>query len=348
MDCNGCIRKVVVTVTVQQHKNGKWYTKFTIKGVTKHLLCPGATGQKQAEEMEAAFKYRLQQQMNGVIPKEQKNVYFRRLKELYIRHAKNNHKKYKSQKYYLDKLEAYFGNGKPVNTIKPKDIETYKAHLRETRHLKNSSINRYLEILSKMFNLAIINGELSENPVSKAGFLKEDNYTIRFLTTEEEERLYKSIDDVAPYLRPIVTMALQTGMRRGEILNLEWSNIKNGYIELLETKSGIMRNIPISSTLDEVLTNIPHKSKYVFFNPKTNKPYTDVKKSWKNVLDKAEISNFRFHDLRHTVATRMVENGIDLLVVKDILGHSRISTTMRYAHPVPERKQAAIDVLNNY
>lgn len=348
MDCNGCIRKVVVTVAVKQHKNGKWYAKFTIKGVTKHLLCPGATGQKQAEEMEDAFKYKLQQQMNGVIPKEQKNIYFRRLKELYTRHAKNNHKKHQVKKYYLDKLEEYFNNGKPVNDIKPKDIETFKTYLRETRHLKNSSINRYLEILSKMFNLAIVNGELSENPVSKSGFLKEDNHTIRFLTSEEEQRLFKSIDSVAPYLRPIVTIALQTGMRRGEILNLQWSDIKNGYIELLETKSGKMRNIPISSTLSDVLATIPPKSSYVFANPKTNKPYTDIKKSWKNVLDDAEISNFRFHDLRHTVATRMVEKGIDLLVVKDILGHARIETTLRYAHPVPERKQAAIDVLNNY
>ncbi|MBR1619202.1 site-specific integrase [bacterium] len=199
-----------------------------------------------------------------------------------------------------------------------------------------------------MFNLAIDNGELTENPVRKAGTLREDNHTIRYLTIEEEKRLFESIDKVAPYLRPIVTMALQTGMRRGEIFNLKWANIKNGYIELLETKSGKMRTIPISSTLDNVLKNIPRKSIYVFINPKTNKPYIDVKKSWKNVLDKAKISNFRFHDLRHTVATRMVEKGIDLLVVRDILGHSLISTTMRYAHPVTERKQAAIDILNNY
>ncbi len=335
-------------MSVKKHDNGKWYCRFSIRGNRQHLLCAGATTEKEALEIENAFKYKLQQQMNGVIPKDQKNVYFNRLKELYIKHAKNNHKKYKNQKYYLNGLEAYFSKGKPVNNIKPNDIETFKRYLRDTRNLKNSSINRYLEILSKMFNLAIDNIELTENPVSKAGMLREDNVEPRYLSAEEERRLFKSIDKVAPYLRPIVTMALQTGMRRGEILNLKWSDIKNGYIQLLETKSGKSRNIPTSETLLNTLNSIPKSSEYVFINPKTNKPYTDFKKSWHKVLDDANIENFRFHDLRHTVATRMVEKGIDLLVVKDILGHTMIETTMRYAHPVTERKLAAIDVLNNY
>ena len=62
----------------------------------------------------------------------------------------------------------------------------------------------------------------------------------------------------------------------------------------------------------------------------------------------ANIKNFRFHDLRHTVATRLVENNIDLAVIQEILGHAHIETTMRYAHPVPKRKLEAIDVLNSY
>ena len=97
-------------------------------------------------------------------------------------------------------------------------------------------------------------------------------------------------------------------MRRGEILNLKWSNLdfQYGFIELLDTKSGKARKIPISSTLNNVLSSIDKLSEYVFINPETNKPYTDIKKSFHKVLDKANIKNFRFHDLRHTVATRLV------------------------------------------
>ncbi len=101
-------------------------------------------------------------------------------------------------------------------------------------------------------------------------------------------RLFKSVDSFAPYLKPIIIMALQTGMRRCEILNLKWSNIKDNYIELLETKSGKKRNIPISEKLKTVLESIPNDNEYIFYNPKTNEPYTDIKKSWHKVIDEAK------------------------------------------------------------
>lgn len=139
-------------------------------------------------------------------------------------------------------------------------------------------------------------------------------------------------------------------MRRGEIFNLKWSNIDfdYGFIELLETKSGKSRKIPLSKTMLELLNNTPRISEFVFVNKDTSYPYTDIKHGFSTVLEKADIQNFRFHDLRHTVATRLVEKGIDLVVVKEILGHSKIDTTMRYAHAVPKRKLEAIEVLNSY
>lgn len=335
-------------MSVRQEENGKWYCRFSFNGKDIHRLCRGATTKSKAQEMEQALIYDLKLQELGCKPREQKNVYLPRLKELYTTHAQNNHKKFKNQVYYLDAIEKYFGNSKPVNKITPEDIEKYKTHLRDVRNLKNSSINRYLEILSKMFNLAINNKELVENPVSKVQKLRENNHTIRFLTTDEEKRLFTSIDNIAPYIKPIVITALQTGMRRGEILNLKWSNIKNNHIELLDTKSNNPRYIPLSLTLQDVFGQIQKSSEYVFVNPKTDKPYKDIKRSWNNIRNDANLLDFRFHDLRHTVATRMVEKGIDLLVVKDILGHTMIETTMRYAHPVPERKRAAIEILNSY
>lgn len=195
--------------------------------------------------------------------------------------------------------------------------------------------------------MGIANKLLKENPVSYISKLKEQNFKIRFLTKEEKIRLFSTLPE---HLKPIVITALQTGMRRGEILNLKWSNIDFDFrfIELLETKSGKSRKIPISDKLMEILEQQPKISDFVFINPITGKPYTNIKKAWHTALKEADIKNFRFHDLRHTVATRLAESNIDLAVVKEVLGHADIQTTMRYAHAVPKRKLEAIKVLNSY
>ena len=318
-------------------RNGKYYCRFQLNGERHHKLCAGATSIKEAEKIENAFKYKLQQQQNGVIPKEEKNVPLYKLKEIYLDYSETNNRNYKNNIYYINIIMDYFGENTIVQKIFPQNVENFKEWLRTKRHLKNSSINRYLEILSKMFNLGIDNGLLAQNPVSKVKKLLEDNHKIRFLTIEEENKLYKSLPD---FLKPIVTVALQTGMRKGEILNLQWSNIdfEYGFIELLKTKSGKARKIPISDKLWQVLNNQNKNNKYVFINPETGLPYVDIKKSFNKAKEEAGIKDFRFHDLRHTVATRLVEKGIDLLVVMDILGHTNIETTMRYAHPIPKRK----------
>ena len=145
--------------------------------------------------------------------------------------------------------------------------------------------------------------------------------------------------------------ATNSSMKSDTVINLNSDNesdFEYGFIELLQTKSGKARKIPISDKLLEVLENQDKSSDYVFINPETKQPYVDIKKSFTKAMKIAKISNFRFHDLRHTVATRLVEKGIDLLVVMDILGHSKIETTMRYAHPIPKRKSEAISVLNSY
>lgn len=335
---------------VKEEKSGKWYCRFYLAdGRDIHRLLRGATNIKQAKTLANQLQFDLEMEVRGQKPKELKNVYIKRLVELYTIHAKNNHKNFRSQPYYLRSLEKYFGNSKPANKIKPEDIEKYKTYLKETKQLKNSSINRYLEILSKMFNLAIANGELKENPV-KGATLKEDNHRIRFLEEDEERRMFESIDVVAPYLRPIVIVALQTGMRRGEIFGMKWCNVdfNNRLIHVLNTKTGNSREIPISEKLYGLLISLPKESEYVFTNPKTNKPYVDIKKSWEKVMEDSNIKSFRFHDLRHTFATRMVMAGVDFLTLMELLGHTNITTTMRYSHVMAGRKMEAIEKLAAY
>jgi integrase len=201
-----------------------------------------------------------------------------------------------------------------------------------------------------MFSIAVDNNYLQESPCKKIKKLQADNIKIRFLTKEEQKLLFKEIKGEYKFLKPIVVMALQTGMRKGEILALEWRcvDLQTGYIEILNSKTGKSRKIPISEKLKKELYLLDKETEFVFTNPNTKKPYWDIKREFKQIVDLAKIKNFTFHDLRHTAATRMVENNVDLVVVQEILGHEHIQTTMRYAHPVPERKKRAIEILNKY
>lgn len=372
-------------------KGNKWYCRFQIDGVRYERRCDLAVDEKSAKQAEAIIKTEI---MRGNLDyaKAKKAPKLKDGLELFLTHSENNKQSHKTDLSIIKKIKSFFGENCVLEQITPGKIEEFKAHIKSYTKVElvklnnpnykkngcrkkyiykeveklcvrsNSTVNRHVEVLSKIFSLCIDNKLLAENPCRAVQDLREENFKIRFLTTEEEKALFSAIEAphksltgniTYPYihLKPLVICALQTGMRRGEIFNLKWSHIdfKDGFIEVLKTKSGKARKIPISPRLDLLLKDIlaTSTSDYVFINPETNKPYTDIKKSFNTVVKKANIANFRFHDLRHTVATRMVESGADLLVVKEILGHSDIKTTMRYAHPVPENKRRAINYLSN-
>lgn len=330
-------------------KNGKYYCRFQIDGERHHYLCNGATSEKEARKIEDGFRYKLQQQQNGVIAKNIKKIKLSKILDMYLDYSKLNKKSYNGDLSIVTVIKTYFKDIY-ANDLNLSKLESFKKYLLEERKVSKATVNRYRSAISKAYNLAIANKFLKENPINEFKKLKEKNFMIRFLTKEEEIKLYNNLP---ANLKPLVTTALQTGMRKNEIFKLKWSNINFalGFIELLETKSGKSRKIPISDKLRDVLTHnlqVNIGGEYVFLNPLTSKPYSNISKSFKKALKAANIENFRFHDLRHTVATRLVEKGIDLVVVKEILGHSKIDTTLRYAHAVPKRKLEAIEVLNSY
>ena len=344
-------------------KGNKWYCRFQIDGIRYERTCKGASTQKDAEKCETVIKSEIMHG-NYNFGKTENKRKLNELTEYYLKYSEINKKSYENDIISTNIFLEFFGNI-PIENIKTSDIELLKEHLKEKRGIKNSTTNRYLHNLSRMLNIAIENKWIKTNPFKGVKYLREDNHKIRFLTKEEENRLFSAIHNgkevigrdkkkkkIYPYLHlePIIICALQTGMRRGEIFSLKWGNIDKDftYIELLETKSGKVRKIPISEKLKTILKNQPKINEYVFNNKNTNKPFVDIKKAFAALIKLAEIENFRFHDLRHTVATRMTEMGIDLAVVQEILGHSDIKTTMRYAHPVPERKKLAISLLSSY
>lgn len=196
---------------------------------------------------------------------------------------------------------------------------------------------------------------VSNNPTTKVSFRELKARTInRWLTDEEEEALLKAVEGrLYGQLRDIVVVALNTGMSQEEILKLQWRNVDlfRKTITTMRQKTARTRTIPINNTVFELLKQrLKVKpiigSGYVFFNGAGNMiDAAKLKRAFIAALGAAKIEDFRFHDLRHTFGTRLVQKGVDLYKVAKLLGHSDVSTTQRYAHHYPESLRDGVEML---
>ena len=259
----------------------------------------------------------------------------------YLEYAKVNKRSWTRDEIVLKHLESHL-KGKTLSRIGVKDIDDYKQ--KRLKEVKPATINRELAILKHMFSLAIKWKYVDENPVKQVEFFQEPQLAIRTLNKDDAKKLIEAASD---HLRPIIIVALNTGMRRGELLNLKWKDIDfdNHFIYIKKTKTGMIRKIPMSPMVEKTLEGIERRCDYIFQSPRTKEGLKHIRTGWYNTCDRAGIKDFRFHDLRHTAATWMVAAGIDLVTVKEILGHVNIKTTMRYAHPTPENKRKAVNAL---
>lgn len=324
-------------------RTGNWCFKFVKNGIQYHRCFKGAD-KYEVIAYEAALRVEIE--------RSEHQFKVEKIKPKKLLDIINEYKEYKKANYtaptlhdhILDNFLKLVGNA-PISKITPNDIEKYK-NLR-SGVVQNSTINRELNSLSKMFSLAVENDYIKISPFSSVKKLRIENKPDRFLDAEEEKKLLASSNS---FIQKIIITALHTAMRKGEILNLKWDDIdlKKGYIKILKTKNNRTRRIPLSDKLKKILKELPKISEYVFSNPQTKTKYTDIDNVFSRAVKKSGIKHITFHQLRHTAATRMVERGIDLIVVKEILGHEDISTTQRYSHPVPERTQEAINILNSY
>jgi len=240
---------------------------------------------------------------------------------------------------HLNRFVSILGS-KKLSEITVKDIDDYKIN--RVKEVKAVTVNRELTALRRLFNLAKKWRKfLGDNPVSISGLIKTESQRMRVLSVEEELRL---IESSSAHLIPIIRTALLTGMRQGEILTLRWDDVNLDtdliIIRAEVSKSKKSRKIPISNQfrkllLEQKLKN--SKTGHVFVTnlgePYSAKNHSALKRTFSTARKKADIQDFVFHDLRHTAATRMAENGASIIAVKEILGHADIKTTMKYFHP---------------
>jgi integrase len=234
--------------------------------------------------------------------------------------------------YAFNHFIKCFGD-KPLSGVKAADIETAVISAGANRAI--GTYNYYIAIIKRIFNYAL-ELELIKNSPVRVKKKVNDNKRYRFLSTDEAERLLAACrKSSTPYLYEMVFIALYTGMRLGEIQTLSADDVHDGtvYVKSIHAKSGKGRTIPLPN----------HVRK--FFETATFSYNHDIKKSFATALRIAEITKFRFHDLRHTYASWLVQKGVDLYVVKELLGHSTIELTQRYAHLAPNNKMNAVDRL---
>jgi integrase len=257
----------------------------------------------------------------------------------------------------------------------------------ERKGIRPATVLRRYANLSALLNQAVRDGIITENPLKGVKILPakiELPKVERYLTKDESNRLYSALEqrqdeqrearvrhrewqlrrniepspalngEFTDWLMPMVILALNTGMRRGELFQLEWSAVslstRTITVRATTAKSAKTRYIHLNDQAYATLTawqKIHGKNELVFPNPATDKALTTVKKTWAALMTRASISNFRFHDMRHDFASQLVMGGVDLNTVRELMGHATLEMTLRYAHLAADHKAAAVAILGS-
>ena len=328
-------------------KNGSFWIDYYANGCRKRekvgpskTLAEMALKKRQIEVAENRFLD---------VKKEQK-VKFKDFAQTYAEtYGKKKRSWDSTDEHYLKKLTSFFGD-KYLHEITPFLVQKYQTQRRQEKTNRGglvsvAYVNRELACLKCMFRLAIEWDHATENPVKKIKFEKENNSRVRFL---EKEELKKVLDFCGPRLKPVVILAVNTGMRKAEIQNLKWRDvdIQRGFLTLYSTKNGETRRVPLNNTAKEALMSVSKhpESPYIFCN--TDGIHYNFSGVFEKALGKAGIKDFRFHDLRHTAASYLAMSGVDLNTIRDILGHKSLDMVLRYAHLSPTHQANAVSRLD--
>lgn len=264
------------------------------------------------------------------------------------------------------------------------EISTWRVKEKERTGNKDKSINHKVTALKTVLNFGVENELITVNPLAKLKKLKEvdSSKKTRYLTEEERTRFFAALDKLdkearsarqrtrqhakgqhlpsmdgwafANYFKPLVLLSLHTGIRRHALLSLRWEDVDfdSGSVILRADTAKNKKTdiIPLNTTALEVLRRWREQrtddNSLVFPSPQTGGVMDNCNSYFARLLREAGISNFRWHDMRHDFASRLVMAGVDLNTVRELMTHSDISMTLRYAHLAPEKKRAAVELIS--
>ena len=269
----------------------------------------------------------------------------------YLPHTREYKKAWQSDLSLITKhLIPVFGK-KPIHLISREDVATLYRMTMQNGAARGTA-NRVVAVARHIFNLAIQweIPSLEKNPTKDVRLISEQTLE-RYLSNEDTHKVFDAVlKSDNKMLRYIIPMLILTGARKREVLDSKWEDfdLKNCVWRIPKTKSGCARYVPLSDGVIELLGSIPKFDGclYVFPNPDTLLPYQNIFTAWKVARARAGMAELRIHDLRHSFASFMVNNGRSLYEVQKILGHSQIKTTERYAHLSQETLIGAANIVS--
>lgn len=330
-----------------------WYASFTDASGKRVRRSTGTTDRREAEALEAKWTLEARQErLWGVQPSRT----FDELMLAYLKATPDERSSWSRDVYFLKRLKAFF-SGRELGSLKRSDVRRY-IEQRKAAGIANGTINREVGLLSSAINYARREWDWEiPNPAERMR-LSEGDGRRRFATVEEVASLINVAEKRkrAPYLADLIRVAVNTGCRRGELLGLRWSqvNFVTGTLKLEgeDTKNGKARIVPLNTQARTALENRSRyreancpESRWVFCR-KNGERNTTIQSSWEAVLREARLEDFHFHDLRHTCGSWLVQSGVPLADVKEVLGHSTIRMTERYAHNSSANSRAAVEKLS--
>lgn len=356
-------------------KRGVWYYSFMIRGVKYFGSIPEAGNKEEAKAVEATKRREVYEGRYGKEPGTEDFAKF--VDEKFLPESIEK-VSYDHDEFRCETLKQFF-TGMKFKDISSSQVERFiltrlRSKTKRDSRRSPTTVYKEFQVLYSICNMAEAAGVINTNPCRKIREkvrkkMRAWNKRTRYLTIEELPKLMNALTDGRDHIRPVVTLALLTGMRKGAIFGLEWEHInfssapvfvevENEVYEVAPNRLLVAKNklgkpytIPMSQEVRSLLEALKldvTNTELVFKSIRTGLKITDVKRAFKSACEEAKIKNLTFHDLRHSFSTWAAKCGAGEHVRRDLLGHSASSMTGSYTHSTPEEQQKAVNAVGKY
>jgi integrase len=330
-----------------------WYADFTDAGGRRVKRSTRTVDHKEAEALLAKWKLEAYRQAMWDEPPQR---LYDELMLLYLQGPSKDKRAHDRDLYAAKQLTPFF-QGRLLNDLGPADIQAY-IDQRRAQGVSNGTVNKELNLLSAALSYARRRLQWDvPNPVEGMR-LREPEGRIRWIDRQAAQRLIKEAASVRGYLPDLIQLGLNTGMRKGEMLGLTWERVdldrQMVYLTDKDQKNGKHGSIPLNAgAVAAIQRRLQHREQFCpdspwVFSNRQGERVANVRKGFVSACQKAGVEDFHVHDLRHTCAAWLVQDGVDIRVVCELLRHSSIQVTMRYAHLSSKNVRDAVERLSHF